>query len=289
MLGVITEAVVKLRPLPECRRFGSIVFPDFESGVACLREVARQRCYPASIRLMDNMQFQFGQVLKAGNHSQFEEWIDAAKKWYVLQYKGFQPEKMVAATLLFEGSTTNVIAQERLIYDIASKFGGISGGAEAGKRGYFLTYMIAYLRDFAFNYCLLAESFETSVSWSNVLPLCTKVKERIHKACKEHGVSLPPFVTCRVTQSYDVGACIYFYFAFVFKDLADPATVYADIENQAREEIMKLGGSVSHHHGIGKLRKQFMPQTITKPAIDMIKGIKDKVDPKNIFNLGNLI
>jgi len=31
--------------------------------------------------------------------------------------------------------------------------------------------------------------------------------------------------------------------------------VYSDIEDGAREEIMKNGGSISHHHGVGKLRK----------------------------------
>ena len=48
---------MKIRPLPVCKKYGSIVFPDFESGVACLREVARLRSAPASIRLLDNEQF----------------------------------------------------------------------------------------------------------------------------------------------------------------------------------------------------------------------------------------
>ena len=48
--------------MPEVRRYGSIVFPSFELGVAYMREVARQRCAPASIRLMDNMQFQIGEL-----------------------------------------------------------------------------------------------------------------------------------------------------------------------------------------------------------------------------------
>jgi len=61
-LGVITEAVVKLKKIPESKVYGSIVFPDFESGVACLHEIARQRVAPASIRLVDNEQFKFGQV-----------------------------------------------------------------------------------------------------------------------------------------------------------------------------------------------------------------------------------
>ncbi len=54
---------MKIRPVPECQKYGSIVFPDFPRGVACLREIARQRSSPASIRLMDNEQFQFGECL----------------------------------------------------------------------------------------------------------------------------------------------------------------------------------------------------------------------------------
>lgn len=57
---MITEVTLRIRPLPEVRRYGSVVFPSFEPGVAFMREVARQRCAPASIRLMDTMQFQMG-------------------------------------------------------------------------------------------------------------------------------------------------------------------------------------------------------------------------------------
>ncbi len=41
-LGVITEVTVKIRPLPECQKYGSLLFPKFELGVACLRELAKQ-------------------------------------------------------------------------------------------------------------------------------------------------------------------------------------------------------------------------------------------------------
>lgn len=61
-LGVVTEVTLKIRPIPDVRKYGSIVFPDFRSGVACLQEIARQRTAPASIRLMDNEQFQFGEA-----------------------------------------------------------------------------------------------------------------------------------------------------------------------------------------------------------------------------------
>jgi len=288
-LGVITEAVIKVRPLPECRRYGSIVFPDFESGVAFLREIARHRCAPTSIRLVDNAQFQFGQVLKPEGHSAFSEWVDAAKKWYVTQYKGFQIDKMVAATLLFEGNKTEAMAQEKKVFEIAARYGGLSGGEEAGKRGYFLTYMIAYIRDLAFQYWMINESFETSVPWSNVLAVCTKTKQRINDVCKGYKIKYPPFVTCRVTQLYDVGAAVYFYFGFIFKDVENPLDVFNDIENQARDEIMKNGGSISHHHGVGKLRKQYMPQTVSETGMDLLKGVKLTLDPNNVFANGNLM
>ena len=65
-LGVITQVILKIRPVPPCKRYGSLVFPDFNSGVKCLREVARLRAAPASIRLMDNLQFQFGAGKEGG-------------------------------------------------------------------------------------------------------------------------------------------------------------------------------------------------------------------------------
>lgn len=41
-LGVITEATIKIRPIPEYQKYGSVAFPNFEQGVACLREIAKQ-------------------------------------------------------------------------------------------------------------------------------------------------------------------------------------------------------------------------------------------------------
>lgn len=195
---------------------------------------------------------------------------------------------MVAATLLMEGSRSTVRQQERAIYAIAKKYGGMKAGEENGIRGYFLTYMIAYLRDFGFNYQFMAESFETSVPWDNVLTLCQNVKQRIIDDLKQHSSAIP-FVSCRVTQLYDSGACVYFYFGFLWGDIEDPVKVFSEIEHNARDEILKLGGSLSHHHGVGKLRRSWMESTIGSTGMEMLKGVKKSLDPNNIFGNGNLI
>jgi len=52
---------------------------------------------------------------------------------------------------------------------------------------------------------------------------------------------------------------------------------------------MKAGGSLSHHHGVGKLRKPFMKKAIGEPAIEILKGLQKTVDPKGILANRNLI
>lgn len=144
-LGVITEVVVKLRPKPQAHLYGSLVFPDFESGVKCLREVARRRLQPASIRLLDNEQFQFGQALKP-HASWFEGVLDTVKKGYLTKVKNIDLNKMVVATLSFEGDTDEVNRHQKILNKIAEKFGGIPAGGANGERGYILTFVIAYVR-----------------------------------------------------------------------------------------------------------------------------------------------
>jgi len=288
-LGVVTEVTMKIRPIPECKKYGSIVFPNFESGVACMREIAKQRCAPASIRLMDNEQFQFGHALKPEVKSTFSSFVEGLKKVYLTRYKGFDLSRISVATLLFEGGREEVKQQEKRVYEIAAAHGGIPGGEENGMRGYMLTFVIAYIRDIGFDYYVVSESFETSVPWDRVLNLCRNVKERILQECKARKIQYDPFATCRVTQTYDAGACVYFYFGINYRGLPNPVETYDEIEACAREEILANGGSISHHHGVGKVRKRWVQRTISAPGVGALRAIKQYIDPQNIFNNGNLI
>jgi len=114
-----------------------------------MEEMAKERIYPSSIRLVDNIQFQFGQALKPAEPSRSKRIINEIKKQYVLKIKGYKPDEMVAATCLFEGPKDICEKQEKDMFKIAAKYNGLSGGAENGIKGYQLTYMIAYIRDFA--------------------------------------------------------------------------------------------------------------------------------------------
>ncbi|CAG0921898.1 unnamed protein product [Notodromas monacha] len=289
-LGVITEVTLRIRPLPVVKKFGSLAFPTMEAGIQCLREIAGKRIFPASIRLMDNHQFTFAQAIKP-TQGKFKAMMESLKKLYLTYYQKFDVSQMAVATLLFEGECEETVKlQEKQVYEIAAKHGGLPGGEENGQRGYLLTFVIAYIRDAAFDMGILAESFETSVPWDRVAVVYGNVFKRMERECSKRNVR-KPYLSSRVTQSYDAGAAMYFYFGFEYKSLGveDPVGLYEEIEHELRDEVMRCGGSISHHHGVGKLRKQFLERSISKPGVALLQSVKRALDPKNIFAAGNLV
>lgn len=285
-LGIITSAVVKLFPLPEVQKYGSIIFPSYEDGYRFMRDMAHAGAIPASVRLVDNLQFQFGQTLKPAAQG-LAAWKSRLEKFFVLSVKGFNPGRMVALTLVFEGTRNEVARQQREVYHIAAGHGGMNAGSENGRRGYQLTYSIAYIRDFLLNYYIIAESFETSCAWSDALAIDANVKRILYAEYEKRGLPGKPFITSRITQVYRTGVAIYFYFGFYYKGVENPSQVYLELETIARHEILRWGGSLSHHHGVGKIRRAFLPEIMSQTGLKWKQEIKRGLDPQNIFGAGN--
>ncbi len=285
-LGIITHAVVKIFPLPEVQRYDSLLFASFGQGVSFMYDLMRENTPPASVRLADNLQFQLSQTLKSK-----AEGLQALKRrverFFVTRLRGFDPEHMVACTLLYEGTRSEVDGQDAAVRRIARRYGGMRAGAENGKRGYQLTFGIAYIRDFMMKHYILGESFETSVPWSQALSLCENVKRRIEKEYAGRALPGRPFISARMTQLYQTGVCIYFYFAFYHKGIERPRQVFAELEHAARDEILRSGGSLSHHHGVGKHRRGFLPRIMSATALAWSAEVKGAIDPTNIFGAGN--
>lgn len=244
---------------------------------------------PASLRLIDNLQFKFGIALKPVADSKWKEMMDQIKKYYLLNIRKFNPHEMSIATIVYEGNREEVAVQQSQVMRLGKQFQGLSAGPENGQRGYFLTYMIAYIRDLVMEHNMLAESFETSVPWDCLENMIKGVTARIEKSCYSRGVRQKPFVSFRITQIYDTGCCVYVYFGFLSVGLKDPVNVYNEVEDEARETLLAAGGSLSHHHGVGKIRKKFIRGAIGEFSIEMLRKIKQQIDPNNIFGANNLI
>ncbi|CAD8077726.1 unnamed protein product [Paramecium primaurelia] len=201
---------------------------------------------------------------------------------------------MCLVTVVFEGTKQEIEFQEKKVFELAKFYKGFR--AENGERRYFLTYMIAYLRDFLCNFNIQKNLLKLQLDGKMHL-VFLKMKYdlniiRYKEECQKRGVEKEPFVSFRISQVYDSGETIYVYFGFGYKGITDPVKCYSEIEDAAREEMMKNGGSISHHYGVGKLRKQFLQKQIGETRVEILKRIKQQIDPKNYiwkseFNMKN--
>ncbi|KAI9920504.1 hypothetical protein PsorP6_015379 [Peronosclerospora sorghi] len=291
IFGVHTLVTLRLHEFPSVQVYDSLIFPSFEHGLAALKEITRAGCEPASLRLMDNTQFQLGQALKTSSTTnKFTAGVlDFAKKTYVTKICGFNVNEMCAATVLLEGSSQHEVrAQQKRIQTIAKRHEGIVGGEENGRRGYFFTYIIAYIRDFALDYSFMSDSFETAVPWTNASQLITDIKLAINAVAAKRHVKIPPLIACRISQVYGTGVCVYVYYGINYLGVKEPLTLFHQIEKAAVDAIVHNGGALSHHHGVGKHRLAWLTQAVSPPSIAAIHGIKNALDPVNVFALTNL-
>ena len=287
-LGIITKATLKMHRLPAKSSYESIVLSDWQTGVQFMQDLSRSNMVPASSRLADNLQIRLGQALKE-EKSGLPKLIDKFKQFVLFKVKGFDPEKFTVAVFKIEGSEVEVKTQRQNLENLAKKHGGVLAGESTGKSGYLATMVIAYIRELIFTQNILGETMETAVPWSKINQVKEEASKLIVKLHKEHNLPGKPFFTSRISKVYHTGVCMYNTIAMCYDGVENPEDVFTKIEHIMRENFIENGGSISHHHGVGKLRKDFMSNTISEGSVEMIKGIKKNQDPHNIFGVNNNI
>jgi alkyldihydroxyacetonephosphate synthase len=285
-LGIITRAVLQVHALPEVRRFASFIFRDFSAGLVFLKAVQGSGARPASLRMANKTEFRLGRALSPVG-SKWHNFVGRLKQYYVVNLKGFDPKTMVVCTVVMEGALAEVRQQDETLNALAKKTGGLAGGPEAGKRGYRVTFAIAYIRDFLNKLGVLGETFETSAPWDRIEAITSEVEKELYALCQQHGVPGRPYLSYRISQIYQAGVCIYFTMGFFGRGMNNAEESYHAIEHRLREVILEQGGSLSHHHGVGKVRQDFMGQVHSRGAISAIQAVKKALDPRNVFAAGN--
>jgi len=287
-LGIVTSAVVRVRPLPEAVEHQSVIFPNWDLGAKFMREVARlpAAIRPTSCRLMDNRQLKLAQALREDDS---RGQLRTLAKQAFLRMNGVSLEGASAVTLLFEGSRQEVVLQKRALGPLVRSTQGLWGGASSGEAGYALTFAIAYIRDFGLDYRILSESLETLAPWSVVASVWPAVQAAVieeHRALRIPG---RPFLSVRMTQLYDEGAVLYMYMAISTAGLTCQRAlqVFQRLEHTARRAILDAGGCLSHHHGVGKIRAELLPSGLEPLVADAARGVKAVMDPRNVLGAGN--
>jgi alkyldihydroxyacetonephosphate synthase len=284
-MGVVVSVVIRVYPLPvSCNQ--SIVFEDWDAGCGWMQEVARlpDGMRPASCRMMDSTQIGLAQALRVTG------WRDLVKK-STLGVLGFQTGTFVAVTLVLEADDAETLTlQERALSKLVKKHRGLWTGGRLGQRGYALTFAIAYIRDLLMDRArVLADSFEMTVPWTHLPGLVTRVQRAVLAEHTRLGMIGRPALGARISQLYRTGCVIYMYLTFAMGDMELPAAhaAFASIEVAARKCIMDAGGSLSHHHGIGKHRASMLPLVQSKTTRQALVGVQAAIDPNKVLAAHN--
>jgi alkyldihydroxyacetonephosphate synthase len=285
-LGFITRATVKLHPLSRHRKFPSFLFHSFEEGVLAVRQLLQLGLRPAVVRLSDEDETEMSAVL--GDLEQ--SWKYQLGKWWI-EKKGFSLPRSAPLILGFEASAesssrTLLQTEMRLAAEVMKKSGGIPIGQTAGKRWHRSQFELPYLRDLLLDRSLMVDTLETATSWRNLMTLHRAIKQSLAEAMEDPNQGA--LVLTHLSHAYPDGASLYYTFMARQKP-GDELEQWRRVKKAATEAIVREGGALSHHHGIGTMHKPWLRRYLGEVGTKIVSSVKTAVDPGATMNPGVLI
>lgn len=265
ILGVITEAWVRVQPRPIHRSSEGVRFATFKAGVDCVRAISQSGLHPSNCRLLDAGE---AALTLAGDGS------------HALLVLGFESSDHPVET-----------AMARAL-ELCAEHGGewSEGGASGGDavsswRGAFLG--APYLRDVMIAVGVLAETFETAVTWDRFdafhAGVIAAAEEALREVCGEGGR-----VFCRFTHVYPDGPAPYFTVLAPARRGAE-VEQWAAIKQAVSDALIELGGTITHHHAVGRDHRPWYDRQRPDLFAAALAGAKDALDPAGVMNPGVLI
>lgn len=251
-IGVVTRVWLRAHPLPEVERRSAYVFDNLTTGFEACRRIIRSGATPAVLRLYD------------GPESKRSHGGDGTNATLLVLDEGH--EKLIDATMSIVDDVALSMGAKIASVDLVEQWthhrNDTSGLQALTRKGY------------------VVDTMEVAVNWA----LCDAVVEAVQTAML--AVPHARSATCHLSHSYIEGACLYFTFA-----ATPPAEqfqeTYLAMWQAGQSAALSAGANLSHHHGVGYSRAQFMEQALGN-GLEVLRAIKTSLDPKSILNPGKL-
>jgi alkyldihydroxyacetonephosphate synthase len=277
-LGVIVEATLAVRPAPAKRRYEGWSFRSFGAGVEAFRQMKQAHASPDVARLSDEEETRMTLALASSGSP-----ADRAGRAY-LRARGHGEGSL--AIVGWEGDARSVGRRARRSRAILSDCGGVRLGARPGEAWVRSRYAGPYLRDELLDRGLLVETLETAATWSRLEAVYEGVKEALRRSLEERGT--PPLVGCHVSHLYPSGASLYFTF-IARQEQGAALDQWRAAKAAATDAIVARGGTLTHHHAIGRDHAPWLRAEIGDLGVDVLRGVKERLDPEGIMNPGKLL
>lgn len=263
-LGVITALTVQIRPAPEAKVYEGWRFRDFATGGRALRRLAQDGPRPTVMRLSDEAET----ALNLARPSEL----------------GAGGEGGALGIVGLEGTAAGVAEGRERAARVLEELGARSE-PDAGAHWAHDRFRGPYLRDALLDAGLLVETLETVSFWSRLPGLHAAVSAALRDALTAAGT--PPVVLCHISHVYPSGASLYF--TVGCRALEDPIAQWHAAKTAASDAILAAGGSISHHHGVGRDHRPWYEEEIGALGVDALLAVKATLDPSGILNPGILL
>ena len=278
VLGVITAATLRVRPLPEVRHYEAWSFSSFEEGAEAYRLMEQAGASPDVARLSDEEETRLSKALASPGSR-----VQRLGESY-LRLRGQQGGCL--AFTGYEGSPDDVARRRKRAAGLLRAAGGLSLGRHPARSWLKGRFSAPYLRDDMLGRGTMVETLETATTWSNLHGLYGAVKDALTDALTSRGT--PPLVVCHVSHLYGSGASLYFTF-LARQETGAELDQWRAAKRAAGDAILANGGTITHHHAVGTDHVPWITKELGELGIEVLRAAKERLDPGEIMNPGKLI
>jgi alkyldihydroxyacetonephosphate synthase len=278
VFGVIPGVTVRVRPLPRKRRYEAWMVESFEAGAEIVRELAQGPGLPDVIRVSDEEETEISLAL-SGPRGAAARAFDA--------YLGLRRRRKGCLAIVgIEGDEESVARRRALTVRALRRGGAAYLGQGAGRSWEHGRFQGPYLRDTLMGMGAMVETLETSHTWSRLSELHAAVGSAIRDALAAQGT--PGLAFCHLSHAYADGASLYFTLVARAKR-GEEIEQWRAVKRAASEAIVAHGATITHHHAIGRDHAPYMPAEVGETGIDVLRAVKEQLDPAGIMNPGKLL
>lgn len=274
--GVITEATVRVAPLPEREEFHTAFFPDFAAGREAIRSLTQEQLPLSMLRLSTAGETRVTLSL-AGHHRRLallERYLGA---------RGVGPDK----SLLLMGFTgARAIRSQRATLKIVRSHGGVPLGRSLGDRWKRGRFTLPYLRNTLWEMGYAVDTIETAATWRALPALMTAIEDELTGTLPDERV----LAFSHISHVYRYGAAAYI--TCLFRSSPDPEETlsrWRALKAAASRAIVSHGGTISHQHGVGLDHLPYLEAEKTSAGLATLSAALRALDPEGIMSPGKLL
>ena len=256
-LGIVTEVTVSLRPLAEHHVRQAFHFDGLAAALAPVQQLMREGWRPPVVRLYDPRE----------SRRHFDEAC---------------PKERAMLILLHEGPKAAATVEASEVAALCEKAGGVRADSSAVDEWFGKRNEVPSFRSLVEG-GLVVDTIEVASTWKHLV----NIYDAVTKSLSEVPGMLS--ATAHTSHAYRSGANLYFTFVAKPDTPESMVDVYRDCWARAMRATLEHNGGIAHHHGIGRVRRDYLASEIGDTGIAVLSQIKRALDPDWLLNPGNLL